>query len=307
MNVQLITLLASLASSSALLVSTPAMRTPVVRGRAGMVRAAEEAEPQVAVDTEPIAPPAGWMAVKEDIWAGDKKATERVEGGQTLKTFKMPPHAERVQYILTTPNGRPVKGKVELWIGPIRCVHELIYDCMNGGTFPLKATLQFKKLSPVLKISTDSTYEFPLQFGVVGSFPWRPGVSEESALNSFQAMLFFQLYSFVEWSVAILFGTAASAPYAYLLSETVPSFVQPAKLLGVLLWAVYILPRLVVAFALPPFVTREEEERLGAQLVKGLKKPKAEAPKRRSVAAGSKIAGFFASKGAEAPSSTELV
>merc|ERR1711934_1318019 len=64
------------------------------------------------------------------------------------------------------PNGRPVKAKVELWIGPIRCVHEMKYDCMNGGSFPLKATLQFKKLAPVLKVSTDSTYEFPLECGV---------------------------------------------------------------------------------------------------------------------------------------------
>merc|ERR1712232_1551257 len=66
----------------------------------------------------------------------------------------------------TSPNGRPVKAKVELWIGPNRCVHELIYDCMNGLTYPLKSTLQFKKLSPVLKVSTDGTFEFPLETGV---------------------------------------------------------------------------------------------------------------------------------------------
>ena len=80
--------------------------------------------------------------------------------------FQMPAHAERVQYILTSPNTRPVKAKVELWIGPIRCVHEFIYDCMNGQHFPMRVVLQFKKLQPVLKISTDSTYEFPLEFGV---------------------------------------------------------------------------------------------------------------------------------------------
>ena len=94
----------------------------------------------------------------------------RIEGGSTLKTFQMPPWAERVQYILKSPSGRPVKAKVELWIGPIRCVHELIYDCMGSvsreSSFPVKATLQFKKLSPVLKISTDSTFEFPLECGV---------------------------------------------------------------------------------------------------------------------------------------------
>jgi len=112
------------------------------------------------------APPAGWQAVKEDLWSADKKADIRIEGGKTLKTFAMPSHAERVQYILTSPNGRPVKAKVELWIGPNRCVHELIYDCMNGLTYPLKSTMQFKKLSPVLKVSTDGTFEFPLECGV---------------------------------------------------------------------------------------------------------------------------------------------
>ena len=72
---------------------------------------------------EDAAPPAGWQAVKEDLWSADKKADIRIEGGKTLKTFAMPSHAERVQYILTSPNGRPVKAKVELWIGPNRCVH----------------------------------------------------------------------------------------------------------------------------------------------------------------------------------------
>jgi len=88
----------------------------------------------------------------------------------------MPAHAERVQYIIESPNGRPVKAKAELWIGPQRCVHEMIYDCMDGKSFPLKATLQFKKLSPVLKISTDSTFEFPI---VTGVFVPNPEESEE--------------------------------------------------------------------------------------------------------------------------------
>jgi len=137
-----------------------------VRSSAAMARRSSalfmsDAEPEGAA----ITAPAGWEAVPE-IWGPEKTADMRIEGGSTLKTFKMPPNAERVQYILTTPSGRPVKAKVELWIGPIRCVHEMIYDCISGGTFPLKATLQFKKLSPVLKVSTDSTYEFPLECGV---------------------------------------------------------------------------------------------------------------------------------------------
>jgi len=78
----------------------------------------------------------------------------------------MPADAERVQYILKSPNGRPVKARVELWIGPIRCVHEMIYDCMDGFSFPLKACLKFKKLAPILKIQTEGDFEFPLECGV---------------------------------------------------------------------------------------------------------------------------------------------
>ena len=190
-------MISALASCSALglNVQAPALSRSALGGRSAAVFMQEDAAP------------AGWTAVKEELWSADKKADIRIEGGKTLKTFAMPSHAERVQYVLTSPNGRPVKAKVELWIGPNRCVHgegshltlalaltlthahiphscpppppfhahslrrppssaELIYDCMNGLTYPLKATMQFKKLSPVLKVSTDGTFEFPLECGV---------------------------------------------------------------------------------------------------------------------------------------------
>ena len=81
-----------------------------------------------------------------EMWGPEKVADVRIEGGKTLRTFQMPNHAERVQYVLSSPSGRPIKAKVELWIGPIRCTHEMIYDCMNGKDYPLKATLKFKKV-----------------------------------------------------------------------------------------------------------------------------------------------------------------
>jgi len=119
----------------------------------------------VSADERPPAPD-GWVPVEEfDLWDPSKKADTRIEGGKTLKTYKMPPHADRVQYILTS-NGRPVKAHVELWIGPIRSTHELNLDSMNGKAYPIRGTLKFKKLSPVLKISCPSEYEFPLLCGV---------------------------------------------------------------------------------------------------------------------------------------------
>jgi len=135
------------------------------------------ASPHMQEDAPAEAPeaPEGWQQVKEELWPPSKKCDMRIEGGGTLKTFKMPPHAERVQYMLKSPSGRPTKAKVELWIGPIRSVHELKLDVMSGYTYPLRATLQFKKLEPVLKIQTDSTYEFPLECAVFVPTP------EESA------------------------------------------------------------------------------------------------------------------------------
>jgi hypothetical protein len=119
----------------------------------------------VAANEMPAAPE-GWEKVEEfDLWGPEKKADTRIEGGDTLKTYKMPPHAERVQYILTS-NGRPVKAKVELWIGPIRSTHELVLDSMNGKAYPIRGTLKFKKVSPVLKVSSNASYEFPLVCGV---------------------------------------------------------------------------------------------------------------------------------------------
>jgi len=107
-----------------------------------------------------------WEQVLETLWDDSKQVDMRIEGGKSLKTFKMPPHAERVQYILSSPSGRPIRAKVELWIGPQRCVHELIHTSQNGKLYPLKATLKFKKLSPVLKISGNEDYEFPVDVGV---------------------------------------------------------------------------------------------------------------------------------------------
>ena len=98
----------------------------------------------------------------------------------------MPAHAERVQYILSSPSSRPIKARAELWIGPQRCVHEMIFDNMNGAEFPLKATLKFKKLSPVLKIETEGSAEFPIECGV-----YVPGVEESEEIGKITEEMFF--------------------------------------------------------------------------------------------------------------------
>ena len=70
--------------------------------------AEEEGEAEAVEVIEPPTAPAGWEAVPE-LWPADKQADIRIEGGQTLKTFKMPDHAERVQYVITSPTIKYVR------------------------------------------------------------------------------------------------------------------------------------------------------------------------------------------------------
>jgi hypothetical protein len=86
---------------------------------------------------------------------------KRIQGGGTIVTYQMPPHADRAQMYFET-EGRPLKAKVEVWVGPIRRIHNLDIDCHDGSKTPYMATIKFKKMQPVLKISTPSSLEFPL-------------------------------------------------------------------------------------------------------------------------------------------------
>lgn len=91
---------------------------------------------------------------------------ETVQGGGTVKTYKLPSWADRVQYHLET-EGRPLKATVNLWIGPIRQTHNLKCNVEDGKRTPYSGTLKFKKdLAPVLKLSTGDSGDFPVKFGV---------------------------------------------------------------------------------------------------------------------------------------------
>lgn len=93
------------------------------------------------------------------------KPVQVIQGGESLRTFKMPPNTERVQYVMCT-NGRPMKARVQLWIGPLRSVHTMEVDVQNGKKYPLVATIKFKKaVEPMLKVQTTSSMEFPVEFG----------------------------------------------------------------------------------------------------------------------------------------------
>lgn len=105
---------------------------------------------------------------------------ELIQGGGTVKTYKMPPWAERCQMLFRT-TGRPIKAKAELWLGPRRTTHQLHMNVENGDVTPIQATLKFKKASQVLKITTTGSVEFPVLAGV---FVPPPGRAEELRLNT---------------------------------------------------------------------------------------------------------------------------
>ncbi len=90
---------------------------------------------------------------------------EYIEPGNTIRTYQMPSWATRVQMRFET-NGRPLRGEANLWIGPIRKVHTLKFDTESGVEFPIETLLNFKKVSPVLKISTGDNQNYPMKVGV---------------------------------------------------------------------------------------------------------------------------------------------
>jgi len=88
----------------------------------------------------------------------------KMQGGGTVRTWDIPPEAERLSYYIRT-NGRPLKAMVELWVGPIRRIHSVNIESEDGDESPYRAMLKFKPGTKTLKISTTGSHEFPLEFG----------------------------------------------------------------------------------------------------------------------------------------------
>mmetsp|Transcript_11908 Transcript_11908/g.30213 ORF Transcript_11908/g.30213 Transcript_11908/m.30213 type:complete len:307 (+) Transcript_11908:174-1094(+) len=88
----------------------------------------------------------------------------KMQGGGTVRTWDIPPEAERLSYYIRT-NGRPLKALVELWVGPIRRIHSVNIENEDGDMNQFRAMLKFKPGTKTLKISTTGSHEFPLEFG----------------------------------------------------------------------------------------------------------------------------------------------
>mmetsp|Transcript_9739 Transcript_9739/g.18294 ORF Transcript_9739/g.18294 Transcript_9739/m.18294 type:complete len:286 (+) Transcript_9739:316-1173(+) len=91
---------------------------------------------------------------------------ERIEGGGTVKTCRLPDNAQRVIYKIES-FGRPLKGEVKLWYGPIREVHTLKFNTEDGKNFPVEAVLKFKPQNgATLKCMTSSDPNCPMKVSI---------------------------------------------------------------------------------------------------------------------------------------------
>mmetsp|Transcript_40607 Transcript_40607/g.98073 ORF Transcript_40607/g.98073 Transcript_40607/m.98073 type:complete len:346 (+) Transcript_40607:344-1381(+) len=97
---------------------------------------------------------------------------ETIQGGGTVRTYKMPLWADKCQMLFTT-DGRPMKAEANLWLGPIRVVHTIKIDMEDGARTPYQSTITFKKFGQVLKVSTSDSLEFPVLAGVYVPNPER--------------------------------------------------------------------------------------------------------------------------------------
>lgn len=90
---------------------------------------------------------------------------EMIQGGKTVKTFPLRPGIERVQLLFKT-NGRPLKCKASLWMGPLRQTHNCEMNIEDGCKTPFRYTLKFKPVGQVLRIETSDSQQLPVMAAV---------------------------------------------------------------------------------------------------------------------------------------------
>lgn len=148
---------------------------------------------------------------------------ETIESGGTVRTYKMPAWATRVQYRLET-NGRPMKGEVNLWLGPQRKTHTLKVDSENGKEFPVQVLLKFKP-TPVLKVSTTSLANYPMKVGVHVPSPERAKELESHTERVWDACI-------DEEEKKLIQGSNTDGKYGKRVNWIIPENVDSVQLMG---------------------------------------------------------------------------
>lgn len=148
---------------------------------------------------------------------------ETLESGGTVRTYAMPTWATRVQYRLET-NGRPMKGEVNLWLGPERKTHTLKVDSENGKQFPVQVTLKFKP-TPVLKVSTTDLANYPMKVGVHVPSPERAKELEMHTEDVWDNLI-------DEEEKKLIQGANTDGKYGKRVNWIIPENVDSVQLLG---------------------------------------------------------------------------
>ena len=143
----------------------PVNKSPSKASWAGVLRSTSSSDQAADLSTGSLgaAPSSASAAMLAKAFPPDMQLL-KIQGG-TLRTFKMPPETERAQVFLKT-DGRPMKAKVEQWVGPLRTTHTMNIDNQDGSESPYRAIIKFKKGDPTLRITTTGSEEFPVYVGV---------------------------------------------------------------------------------------------------------------------------------------------
>ena len=123
-------------------------------------------------DDAEIPPDADWMELFPTGTFREGDDMELIQGGNTVRTYKLPIWTDRCQYKIAT-HGRPLKVEVGLWLGPLRSTHTLKIDSEDGLETPYMATLKFRAQAQMLRIITSDSVEFPVRASVFVPPPTR--------------------------------------------------------------------------------------------------------------------------------------
>lgn len=151
------------------------------------------------------------------------ESMDYIEAGNTVRTYPMPPWATRAQLRIET-NGRPCKGEANLWVGPIRKVHTLKFDTESGAEFPIETLIKFKKLAPVLKISTADNQNYPMKVGVFVPPPERAAELEAYTEKTF--------FGASDEEKQVIQGSDTDGKYGMRCNWVIPANVESVQLLG---------------------------------------------------------------------------
>lgn len=151
------------------------------------------------------------------------ESMDYIEAGNTVRTYPMPPWATRAQMRIES-NGRPIKGEANLWVGPIRKVHTLKFDNESGVEFPIETLIKFKKLAPVLKISTANNQNYPMKVGV-----FVPPPDRASELEAYTEKTFFGAS---DEEKQVIQGSDTDGEYGMRCNWVIPANVESVQLLG---------------------------------------------------------------------------